>query len=307
MTVFPIGSVSKARRGKELAEMGGMVRAGAVAFSDAPEPIDSAELMRRALEYSKMFDRPILSHPEVKELTNNGIMHEGMESLRLGLPGIPRVAETIMVERDLQLARFTGGRLHLQNLSCAESIEAVRRAKKQGLHVTCQVAAHHLLLTESDMRDYDSIKKVNPPLRTEADRQAIIQGIVDGTIDAISSAHSPRAPEQKLRELDTAPFGVIGIETLLPVVIESLIKPQHLTWLQAIACLSTNPSTIFKLQRGSLLPGSIADVTVYDPDATWKLTVDTIKSKSRNSPFIGRTFSGKATAVIVNGEVRHEI
>jgi dihydroorotase len=304
INVWPVGAVTKGRDGKELAEIGGLVQGGAVAFSDADRPIANAEIMRRALEYTQMFEKPVLNHPEVPELTQNGLMNEGFVSMKLGMAGMPAAAEEIMVDRDLHLAQWTGGRLHLQNLSCAGSVESVRRAKQSGLAVTCEVCPHHFTLTETELERFDANYKVNPPLRTEADVTALIAGLADGTIDVIASGHSPRAPEKKLGELDGVPFGVIGIETVLPVAIRALIDPGHLTWPALIAKLTVNPARVLGLDRGTLGPGQVADVTVIDPDYRWRIDPNRFISKSRNCPFAGWEVRGRAHAVLVGGVVK---
>ncbi len=228
--VFPVGAVTKGRKGAELAEIGGLVDGGAVAFTDDDNPVVSAEIMRRALEYCRMSDRPVLSHAEDPELTRGGTMHEGAESMRLGLRGMPAVAEEVIIHRDIELARLTGGRLHVMHVSTAAGVELVRRAKERGVKVTAEACPQHFYFTDKELRSYDSNFKMNPPLRTEDDVAAIIAGLKDGTLDVIASHHSPRAPEKKLRELDLAPFGIVGLETLLPICVVALIEPGHLTW-----------------------------------------------------------------------------
>ncbi len=302
--VFPIGCVTKGRKGSELAEIGGLVEGGAVAFSDDDAPVASAEMMRRALEYCRMFDKPLLTHAQDLELTRGGVMHEGSESMRLGLRGMPAAAEEFMIHRDLELAQLTGGRLHVLHVTTAVGVELIRRAKDQGVRVTAEVCPHHLALTDVCLRSFDSHFKMTPPLRTNIDVAALIAGLKDGTIDAIASDHTPLAPEKKLRELDQAPFGVIGLETTLPICVKALIEPGHLTWLQLIEKLTVNPARILGLPHGSLKPGSIADVTILDPSATWTIDASRFASKSRNTPFDGVEVKGRATAVLVGGEVR---
>lgn len=304
--VYPVGAVTKRRAGEELAEMGGLTLGGAVAFTDNDRPIANAEIMRRALQYSKMFGKPILSHPEVSELTRDGLMNEGYVSMKLGFRGMPAAAEEIMVDRDLHLAQWTGGRLHLQSLSCAGSVASVRRAKEAGVMVTAEVCPHHLTLTEDALQSFDSVYKVNPPLRTGADVAALIAGLADGTIDAIASGHSPHAAEKKLRELDATPFGMIGIETLLPIAIKALVEPGHLSWPALIAKLATNPARILGLDRGTLQVGRSADVVLLDPQATWTIDPSQFRSKSRNCPFAGWPVRGRVHTVIVKGEVGFE-
>lgn len=304
VNVFPVGAVTKRRAGEELAEMGGLVDGGAVAFTDSGRPIQNADIMRRALEYSQMFARPVLSHPEVPELTVGGIMHEGLVSVGLGMRGMPAAAEEIMVDRDLRLAAWTGGKLHLQNLSSAGSVESLRRARSAGVRVTAEVCPHHLLLHDRELRSFDSNYKVNPPLRRPTDAAALLEGLADGTIDVLASGHAPIAPEQKLRELDEAPFGVIGIETLLPTAIRALIEPGIFTWPQLIARLATHPAKILGIRRGTLKLGSAADVALIDPDEKWTIDPEKFCSKSRNCPFAGWEVRGRAQATVVAGQVR---
>lgn len=302
--VRPIGAVTKGRAGEELAEMGGLVEGGAVAFSDGDRPIASAEIMRRALEYSQMFSKPVLSHPETVELVRGGVMNEGRVSVELGMAGMPAVAEEIMVDRDIHLARWTGGRLHLLNLSCAGSVEAVRRAKAAGLPITAEVCPHHLVLTDDEFRQFDSNFKVSPPLRTRADVDALIEGVADGTIDVVTSGHAPIAAEQKLRELDLAPFGVVGIETLFPIARKALVDSGRLDWLPLIGALTQRPARVLQIDRGTLAKGCVADVTLIDPDEEWTVDPDSFRSKSRNSPFAGWRVKGRAVTVLVAGSVR---
>jgi dihydroorotase len=305
--VFPIGCVTKGRKGSELAEIGGLVEGGAVAFSDDDSPVASAEMMRRALEYCRMFDKPVLTHAQDLELTRGGVMHEGSESMRLGLRGMPAAAEEFMIHRDLELAQLTGGRLHVLHVTTAVGVELIRRAKDQGVRVTAETCPHYFALTDVCLRSFDSHFKTTPPLRTQADVAALIAGLKDGTIDAIASDHTPLAPEKKLRELDQAPFGVIGLETLLPICVKTLIEPGHLTWLQLLEKLTVNPAKILGLPHGSLKPGSIADVTILDPSAAWTIDASRFASKSRNTPFDGLAVRGRATAVLVGGVVRWQL
>jgi dihydroorotase len=305
--VFPIGAITKGRRGEELAELGGLVEGGAVGFSDDGSPVRSAEIMRRALEYARMFDRVVMDHCEDTELTRNGVMHEGEVSLALGLPGMPAAAEEIMVARDIILAEQTGGRLHILHVSTAGSVELIRRAKQRGVAVTCEACVHHFALTDEALRSFDSNFKMNPPLRTRRDVEAILVGLRDGTIDAIVTDHAPHAPEKKLRELDQAPFGVIGLETLLPICIKTLIEPGVLTWSEMIAKLTIHPARILGIDRGTLRPGAIADVTIIDPEVEWTIDPNQFRSKSRNCPFAGWRVRGRAHTVLVAGQVKYSL
>ena len=304
--VFPIGCITKGRKGAELAEIGGLVEGGAVAFTDADNPVVSAEIMRRALEYCRMFDKPVLSHAEDLELSKGGVMHEGAVSMRLGLRGMPAAAEEVMIHRDIELARLTNARLHILHVSTVGGVELIRRAKERGVRVTGAASPHHFCLTDRQLRDFDSNFKMNPPLRTEIDVRALIEGLQDSTLDVIASDHSPLAAEKKMRELDQAPFGVIGLETLLPICVTALIEPGHLTWPQLIEKLTFQPARILGIDQGTLKPGAEADVTVIDPATEWTIDAAQFRSKSRNSPFGGWKVRGRAHAAIVGGEVRYE-
>ena len=302
--VYPVGAVTKGRKGEELAGLGQLVAGGAVAFSDDGAPVASAALMRRALEYARMFDRAIMQHCQVLELTAGGIMNEGFESMRLGLAGMPAAAEDIMVARDIRLAEITGGRLHIQHISTARSVELVREGKRRGVKVTAEACPHHFTLTDERLRTFDSTFKMNPPLRTWTDVEAVIEGLKDGTIEILATDHAPHAPEKKMRELDQAPFGVIGLETLVPITVVGLIEPGHLTWPQAIAKLTVHPARLLGIPKGTLRPGVDADVTIIDPEVRWRINAAEFRSRSRNCPFDGWEVRGRAHTVIVGGEVR---
>ena len=304
--VFPVGAVTKGREGKELAEIGGLVEGGAVAFTDDGTPVVSAEIMRRALEYCRMFDKAVMNHCEDLELTRGGVMNEGYESMRLGLRGMPAAAEEVMVHRDITLAELTGGRLHILHVSTAGSVDLIRRARKRGVPVTGEACPHHFTLNDSSLRSFDSNFKMSPPLRTEADVQAIIDGLKDGTLDVIATDHAPHAPEKKMRELSEAPNGIIGLETLIPICVRSLIEPGHLTWPQLIEKLTVHPARILGIDRGTFRSGAIADVTIIDPSIEWTIDPSQFRSKSRNSPFAGWKVRGRAFATIVRGQVRYE-
>ena len=303
--VFPLGAATKDNAGQELAEIGQLVEAGAVAFTDAKRPIGNAEIMRRALEYTRMFNRPIFHHPQVPELVDGGVMHEGFYSTLLGFRGMPAAAEEIMVSRDLTLAEMTGGRVHLMCLSTAGSIEKVRRAKERGVNVTAEVTPHHLTLTDKSLASFDSNFKVDPPLRTAEHIEALIEGLKDGTIDVISSDHQPYAQEKGDRELDLVPFGIVGLETLLPICAKALIEPGHLTWPELIARLTVAPARVLDIPKGTLQPGADADVTLFDPDADWTIDAAKFRSLSRNTPFDGWSVRSRVHTVIVSGKVRY--
>ncbi len=304
--VFPVGAITKGRQGSELAEIGGLIAGGAVAFSDDGSPVVSAEIMRRAMEYCRMFDKAVLSHSEDLELTRGGVMNEGFESMRLGLRGMPAAAEEVMVYREIALAELTGARVHILHVSTAGSVELIRRGKDRGVRVTGEACAHHFTLTDKCLRSFDSNFKMAPPLRTEEDVRAIIAGLRDGTLEVIATDHAPHAPEKKMRELDQAPNGIIGLETLLPVCVGSLIEPGHLTWPQLVEKLTLQPARVLGIDRGTLKPGSVADVTILDPAAEWAIDPARFRSKSRNCPFAGRRVRGRAEVVVVGGAVKYE-
>jgi dihydroorotase len=302
--VLVAACVSKDRDGKELAEIGSLVEAGAVALTDAPRPIENPELLRRAFEYCLMFDKPILSHPEVPELSRDGVMHEGSVSLVLGLQGLPTEAEDVMAGRDVRLAEATRGRLHLLNITSAGSVELLRRVKARGVAVTAGVCPHNLVLTDECLRSFDSNYKVNPPLRSRDHVDSCIQGLADGTIDVISSGHSPHASEKKMLELDRAPFGMVSLETTLSLVITKLVQPGHLDWMKAIEKLATNPARVLGIDKGTLRVGAEADIAIIDPEASWTVDVSQFRSKSSNTPFAGWELKGRAVQVLVGGEVK---
>ena len=304
--VFPVGCLTKGRKGAELAEIGGLVDGRAVAFTDADASVVSAEIMRRALEYCRMFDKPVLSHAEDVELTRGGIMHEGRESMRLGLRGMPAAAEEVMIHRDIELARLTGGRIHFLHVSTAGSVELIRRAKEKGVRVTAETCPQYCFLTDKELHRFDSNFKLNPPLRTDDDVRALIDGLKDGTLDVLASDHSPHAQEKKLRELDQAPFGIVGLETLLPICVKTLVEPGHLSWSQLIEKLAMRPATILGIKRGSLNEAEIADVTIIDPTIEWQIDTAQFASKSCNSPFNGLHVRSRAVTVIVGGDVKYD-
>ncbi len=302
--VYPVGAVSKGRKGEELAELGQLVAGGAVAFTDDGSPVASASLMRRALEYAKMFDRVIMQHCQVPELTVGGVMNEGLVSMRLGLSGMPAAAEDIMVARDIRLAEITGGRLHIQHISTARSVELVREGQRRGVRVTAEACPHHFTLTDSELNAFDSNYKMNPPLRTWNDVEAVIEGLKDNTIEILATDHAPHAREKKMKEIDQAPFGIVGLETLIPITVGSLIEKGHLTWPDVIRKLTCNAAQLLGIPKGTLKAGADADVTIIDPDIAWVIDPTQFRSKSRNTPFGGRKVRGRAHTVIVAGEVR---
>jgi dihydroorotase len=307
--VYVVACVSKNREGKELAELGQLSQAGAVAFSDDGAPVYDAELMRRALEYCRMFDKPILNHAEVRELTQGGVMHEGVVSMILGLPGMPAVAEDVMTSRDIALAEATGGRIHIMHVSSAGSVDLIRRAKARGVRLTTEVCPHHFTLTDECLRTFDSNFKMSPPLRSQDHVNACIAGLADGTIDVICTDHAPHSLEKKMRELDQAPFGIVGLETALGLVVTRLIEPGHLDWPSAIAKMTINPARILGIHRakGTLRVGADADVTVIDPEVRWTVDPAKFRSKSTNTPFAGWKLQGRADTVIVGGRIKHKV
>jgi dihydroorotase len=302
--VFPVGAITKNRAGKELAELGGLVEGGAVAFSDDGAPVASAEIMRRALEYCRMLDKAVLVHAEVQELTEGGVMNEGAVSVQLGLRGMPAVAEEIMIFRDILLAELTGGQIHILHVSTAGGVELIRQGQRRGVRVSGEACPHHFLLTDEAMRQFDSNYKMSPPLRTARDVAAVLEGLKDGTLAVLATDHAPHAPEKKERELDQAPNGIIGLETLLPLCITHLIEPGHLNWMEMIAKMTLHPARVLHIDRGTLLPGRPADVTVIDPKVRWTIDKREFKSKSRNTPFDGWPVVGRAVATIVGGEIK---
>jgi dihydroorotase len=301
--VFPIGAVSVGQRGEQLTEFGEMVEAGAVAVSDDGKPVASSHLMRTALEYAKIFGIPVADHCEDMSLAHGGAMHEGVVSVRLGLKGIPSAAEEIMVARDIILAELTGGHVHLCHMSTRGSVELIRRAKEKGLRVTAEATPHHFALTHHRCEGYDTDAKMNPPLREEADREAIRQGLRDGTIDCIATDHAPHHYDAKEREFDQAPNGIVGLETALGLGIRELVSPGLLTLPELIARMSTVPAWVFHLPGGTLAVGAPADLVVFDPERRWEVRKDQLHSRSANSPFAGEILTGQADTTVVGGKV----
>ena len=302
--VFPIGAITKSSDGSELAEMGEMKAAGAVAVSDDGRPVPNAGIMRRAMQYAKDFDLPVIDHCEDKSLSSGGVMHEGKISLLLGLKGIPALAEEIDVVRDILIAKETGAHIHIAHVSTRGAIEAIRRAKNEGINVTCEVAPHHFTLTDRDVEGYDTNTKMAPPLRSEEDLEAVLSGMNDGTIDAIASDHAPHHSDEKALEYDRAPFGIIGLETSVGLALTELVHKGVIGLERLVELCSANPAKILGLRdRGTLKPGAAADITILDPDREWTYINSDSRSKSRNSPFDGRRFTGAAVATIVGGRI----
>ncbi|HBB74980.1 MAG TPA: dihydroorotase [Planctomycetaceae bacterium] len=305
--VFVVACVSRGREGKELAEIGRLVEAGAVAFSDDGSPVYDAELMRRALEYCRMFDKPVLAHEEVLELSRGGIMHEGLVSLVLGLPGMPAAAEDVMIGRDITLAETTGGRVHVMHVSTAGGVALIRDAKRRGVRITAEACPHHFTLTDESLRGFDANCKMSPPLRTAADVEAIITGLADGTIDCIATDHAPHAREKKLLEIDRAPFGILGLETAVGLTVTRLVATGRIGWPRMVEAMSLLPSRILGIARGTLQPGAVADITLIDPARSWRVDRSRLCSKSINTPFDGWTLQGRAVATIVAGRIKYRL
>lgn len=301
--VFPLGSITKGSDGRELAEMGEMKSAGIVAVSDDGQPVPTAGMMRRAMEYARGFDLPVVDHCQDKSLSAGGVMHEGKWSLILGLRGMPAIAEEVDAVRDCELARLTGARLHLAHVSTRGAIEAVRRAKDLGLSVTCEAAPHHWTLTDEAVANYDTNMKMSPPLRRPNHVEAIIEGLRDGTIDSIATDHAPHHADEKELEFDQAPFGITGLETAVGLAFD-LVQQGVISLERLVELCATNPARIFSLpERGTLRKDAWADVTILDPQLHWTFDGSLAKSKSRNTPFDGRAFTGGAVATIVAGRI----
>ena len=304
--VYPIGAISLGQKGQQLAEFGELVGAGAVAVSDDGKPVVSSHLMRTALEYARTFGIPVADHCEEPTLSAGGVMHEGIVSTRLGLQGIPAAAEEIMVARDLLLAELTGGHIHLCHMSTRGSVDLIRRAKDRGIRVTAEACPHHFALTHEACEGYDTNAKMSPPLREPEDREAIRQGLKDGTIDVIATDHAPHHYDAKEREFDDAPNGIIGLETALGLAITELVKTGLLSLAELVERMSSGPARIFGLPGGTLAPGAPADVTVFDPEAEWTVHPQEFYSRSRNTPFGGRRLTGRANVTIVRGQVAYQ-
>ena len=302
--VFPIGAITKESNGLQLAEMGEMKQAGAVAVSDDGRPVPTAGMMRRAMQYAKDFDLPVVDHCEDKSLSSGGVMHEGKMSLLLGLKGMPALAEEVDAVRDILLARETGAHIHIAHVSTKGAIEAVRRAKREGINVTCEVTPHHFTITDKIVEGYDTNTKMSPPLRSEEHLEAVLEGLKDGTIDAIATDHAPHHADEKALEYDAAPFGITGLETAVGLAFNELVHKGIVDLKKLVELCSANPAKIFRLKnRGTLVKGSIADVTIIDPELEWTFDVADSKSKSKNSPFDGWKFYGGVVATIVGGKI----
>lgn len=301
-TVYPIGAISKGLQGETLAEFGDMKAAGIAAVTDDGRPVMNGELMRRALEYARNFDLPVISHCEELTLCSGGVMNEGAVSTQLGLPGIPAVAEEVMIFREIRLAALTGGSVHIAHVSARGSVDLIRQAKACGINVTAETAPHYFSLTEEAVIGYDTNAKMNPPLRTAEDVAAIIEGLKDGTIDAIASDHAPHSILEKEVEFDLAANGIVGLETTLPLTL-GLVHAGHFSLSEAISKLSISPARILRLEIPSIQVGKRADLTVIDPDRKFSVDVHKFQSRSKNSPFHGWELKGKAVMTIINGRI----
>ncbi len=298
--VYPIGAITKGSKGEELAEMGELHQSGCVAVSDDGRPVMNAAIMRRAMEYSRIFDMLIISHCEDSSLSGKGVMNEGIVSTELGLLGIPRAAEDVMTGRDIALAELSGCRLHIAHVSTAGSVRMVRDAKARGVKVTAETCPHYFTLTDEAVRGYNTMAKMNPPLRTAEDVAAVKQGLKDGTIDVIATDHAPHGMDEKSGEFDYAPFGIVGLETALGLTLK-LVDEGVLSMSDAIRKLSSNPARVLKIGKGTLSVGAVADITIIDPKTEWTVDASQFKSKSKNTPFDGWKLKGKAVQTIVGG------
>ena len=303
VNVFPIGAITKGSAGVELSAIGGMKEAGAVAISDDGLPVMNARVMRRAMEFARSYDLPIIQHCEDLNLSAGGDMHEGAASVRWGLRGIPSAAEDVMVARDLLLAQLTGARYHVAHISTRNSVAMVDYARRRGLPVSCEATPHHFALSDSEMAAYDSNYKMKPPLRSAGDRDAVTEGLVAGTVSAIATDHAPHPGSEKMQEFELCPFGIIGLETALALALEHLVHARKLSLMRLVELFTTGPESVMRLGRSTLATGAPGDVTIFATDVAWKYDVNQSFSRSRNSPFDGRTFRGGPVATVVAGEL----
>ena len=303
--VYPIGAVSKGLEGEEMAELADLRAAGCVAVSDDGKPVWNAQLMRRALEYCSMLGMPVVAHEEDANLNEGGVMHEGFYSTLLGMRGIPAASEETLVARDVILARLTNAHVHVAHLSTAGAVDAVRRARAEGVKVTCEVTPHHIALSDAAVQSFSTYLKMNPPLRSDAHREAIIEGIADGTVDAIATDHAPHHFDEKNVEFDLAPFGVIGLETAFGVCYDRLVKTKEIGLTRLVELFTSGPAGVFNLPGGTLRAGSLGDVTLIDLEAQYPVAAP-FASKAVNSPFIGETLQGRPVVTVVGGAVRYD-
>jgi len=302
VNVFPIGAITKGSAGEELAAMGGMKAAGAVAISDDGMPVMNARVMRRAMEFARSYGLPVIQHCEDLNLSAGGDMHEGAKSVRWGLRGIPAASEDVMVARDLLLAELTGAQYHVAHISTRRAIGMVEYARHKGMAVTCEATPHHFTLADEDMEAYDSNYKMKPPLRAGCDRGAVVDGIVAGTVSAIATDHAPHPGSEKMQEFERCPFGIIGLETALALALEELVHTGKISLARMVELFTTGPDAILRLRRGRLAQGAPGDVTIFSTEMQWTYDVNQSPSRSRNSPFHGRKFRGGPVATMVNGE-----
>src|SRR6266571_1188444 len=303
VAVYPVGAITKGSLGETLAEIGEMKRTGIVAISDDGRPVQNSQVMRRAMEYSTLFDLPVIDHCEDRDLASGGCMNEGYYSTLLGLRGINPAAEEVHVYRDVMLARQTGARVHIAHLSTRQALEIVRRAKKEKIAVTCEVTPHHLLLTHAEAVSYDTNLKMNPPLRAQEDVDALVQGLASGAIDAIATDHAPHNINDKMLEFDRAPFGIVGLETAASLVLDRLVRTGKLSLERMIEAFSSRPARILKLDRGSLAPGCWADITLMDPELDVEVRGSEFFSRSRNTPFAAWKLKGGPVMTVVKGRI----
>jgi dihydroorotase len=303
VNVFPIGAITKGSAGEELATIGAMKAAGAVAISDDGAPVMSARVMRRAMEFARSYDLPVIQHCEDLNLSAGGDMHEGAQSVRWGLRGIPAASEDAMVARDLLLAELTGARYHVAHVSTRNAVAMVDHARRHGLAVTCEATPHHFALADEDMAPYDGNYKMKPPLRSASHRAAVVEGLASGAIDAIATDHAPHPGSEKMQEFERCPFGIIGLETAIALALEELVHKGRITLNRMVELFTTGPDAVLRLGRGTLAPGAPGDVTVFSTELSWTYDVNQSFSRSRNSPFDGRTFRGGPVATVVNGQL----
>ncbi len=303
VNVFPIGAITRGSAGEELAAIGAMKAAGAVAISDDGLPVMNARVMRRAMEFAKSYDLPVIEHCEDLNLSAGGDMHEGAASVRWGLRGIPAAAEDVMAARDVLLAQLTGARYHVAHISTRNAAAIVEFARRQGLPVTCEATPHHFALSDAQMVPYDSNYKMKPPLRSACDRAAVVDAIAAGTVNAIATDHAPHAGSEKMQEFERCPFGIIGLETAVGLALEELVHPGRITLGRMVELFTTGPESVMRLGRGTLAPGAAGDVTIFSTELEWTYDVNRSFSRSSNSPFDGRTFRGGPVATVVNGEL----
>lgn len=303
--VSPVAAASLGLAGEQMTEIGGLVEAGAVAVTDDGHPIHDPALMRRLLEYTQSFGIPVLQHAEDMALSAGGVMNEGAVATALGLRGIPNASEATVVARDIYLAELTGGHVHVQHVSTREAVELIRVARERGVRVSGEASPHHMALTEEAVRGYRTEAKMNPPLRSAADRLAVRQGLIDGVLECVATDHAPHHYEEKEREFDDAPFGIVGLETALAVCIGELVKPGDLTLFDLVERMSTAPARLMGIEGGTLRPGSRADLVLFDPEEEWTVDPASFRSKSRNTPFGGWEVTGRVKRTIVGGETRY--